>query len=79
MSLNQCGINPPLDLSPQRREPQTQGTPGFPRAGPAAPDPPPPHPPPAPPRRARRPRSLRGGFNISATKRKHAANHPAVC
>ena len=42
MSLNQCGINPPLDLSPQRRELKPQGTLDFPCAGYAeryAPDP----------------------------------------
>ena len=44
MSLNQCGINPPLDLSPQRREPKTPGTPDFPCAGYAARHAPPPHP-----------------------------------
>ena len=42
MSLNQCGVNPPLDLSPQRRELKPQGTLDFPCAGYAeryAPDP----------------------------------------
>ena len=33
MSLNQCGVNPPLDLSPQRRELKPQGTLDFPLRG----------------------------------------------
>lgn len=42
MSLNACGVNPQLDLSPQRRELKPQGTLDFPCAGYAeqyAPDP----------------------------------------
>ena len=33
MSLHACGINPPLDLSPQQRELKPQGTLDFPCAG----------------------------------------------